>query len=64
MLIKLYNMVFFILYCEFVIWLEWFVVVFFVMVILYDEEFFDEGYVNIILFDMNFVDIFCDWVIK
>lgn len=64
MLIELYNMVFFIIYCEFVIWLMGFFVVFLVMYILYSEEFFGEGYVNIILFDMNLVDIVCDWVIK
>lgn len=64
MLIELYKMVFFIMYWGIVICFNGFFVVFLVMIILYDEEFFDGGYVNIILFDMNFVDIFCDWVIK
>lgn len=64
MLIEWYKMVFLIMYLGIVICFVGFFVVFLVMVILYDEKFFDEGYVNIILFDINFVDIFFDWVIK
>lgn len=39
-------------------------VVFLVMVTSYDEEFPDEGHVNITLPDINFVDISSGWATK
>lgn len=51
-------------YCESVTRPERPAVVFLVMVTSYDEEFPDEGHVNITLPDMYLVDIFCDWATK
>lgn len=51
-------------YCESVTRSERPAVVFLVMVTSYDEEFPDEGHVNITLPDMYLVDIFCDWATK